>query len=86
MKTLLGLSLILLPSLVLATIENRTLEKVDFQHENSLVTTHSNIDEITHDLSSFERTVDYPTQIVRIHGSIKDSQKKCEEVGKDIMH
>ncbi|WP_133138703.1 Lpg0189 family type II secretion system effector [Legionella genomosp. 1] len=51
--------------------------------ENTVVRQYTTEDK-TADLASFQRSIDYPTQIVRIKGSLADKNLSCDEVNKAI--
>lgn len=84
-KTLLTALAILMPGVLFAN--THVVEKIsipDSYGPYSVVHHDSNLNEIMTRKKPFLRTIDYPTQVVRVHGLIHDSQKSCDEVNAEI--
>jgi hypothetical protein len=89
MKKIVFLSLLIMPLSGLAQTERQGLIKIVTSSEvsllkNTVVQQFSNLEQVSNGSFTFERTVDFPTQVVRIHGDFKDSQRKCPEIDADI--
>lgn len=52
--------------------------------KNTMVEQYTNLQDVFTDTGLLVRTRDYPTQIVRLHGELKDSNRYCDEIQKEI--
>lgn len=79
--------LVLFPLHALAHTEHST-DKLRFLQnpvsKNTIVNTYSNEAEGLKQLHSLSRTIDFPTQIIRISGDLKGKELTCEQVNEQI--
>lgn len=79
--------LVLLPLCVFAQPKDLSRELSSLQNpaeKNTIIHSYSNQSEHLITTKGFERTIDYPTQIIRIEGATAGQQLNCDEVFNEI--
>lgn len=72
--------LILLPFATLAEHPNPIPREQPMARPNTVVRTHANETKYLHGLKAGERTVDFPTQIIRMKGNVESLNLNCDQV------